>query len=115
MLEMLWIVVGLAIIQAHGKESQEVTDTVSVTVTVTDFSGHLRGRHCVGKYICGHPRFPKRRKVVFLEVFKEGARICNQMSENLIQNVDQGENIVVSGYSLGNVMGMLLLGTKVNT
>ena len=37
------------------------------------------------------------------------------MSENLIQNINQGDNIVVSGYSLGNVMGMLLLGTKVNT
>ena len=44
---MLWIVVGLAGVvgladcsgtrsQAHGKESQVVTDTV------TDFSGHLR-------------------------------------------------------------------------
>ena len=43
----------------------------------------------------------------------DAAILNNKMSGVVLQNLDQNVNMVFSGYSLGNAMGMLLLGAKV--
>ena len=43
----------------------------------------------------------------------DAAILNNKMSGVMLQNLDQNVNMVFSGYSLGNAMGMLLLGAKV--
>ena len=42
------------------------------------------------------------------------ALMNNKMSGAILQELDQDVNMVVSGFSLGNAMGMLLLGAKVS-
>ena len=43
----------------------------------------------------------------------DAAILNNKMSGVVLQNLDHNINMVFSGYSLGNAMGMLLLGAKV--
>ena len=43
----------------------------------------------------------------------DAAILNNKMSGVVLQNLDQNVNMIFSGYSLGNAMGMLLLGAKV--
>ena len=46
---------------------------------------------------------------------KAAAMINNKMTGKLTKNLEQDTNLIVSGFSLGNAMGMLLLGAKVST
>ena len=46
---------------------------------------------------------------------KAAAMINNRMAGELTQNLEQDTNLIVSGFSLGSAMGMLLLGAKVST
>ena len=42
------------------------------------------------------------------------ALMNNKMSGRVVEHLDQGVNMVFSGFSLGNAMGMLLPGAKVS-